>query len=347
MERSTNPIQLPPEKEPLIITGPTGAGKTQLAHRLFGTFFHQIVNVDSRQMIRGMDIGTSKPRSDRVNNEIEKYNYQFIDCLNPSEPFDACQFTHESLKIIKNFPSRSLILGGTVFYLQSLLAGLPQHSTIPIEIKNKIESIWLERGTQGLAHILKDKDPQYYEIIDRNNSARLKRALEVVWAFDMTMTELRAQRKSLLKNKPLMLIPFLPREELYQNINQRIDKMLAKGLVREVKDLYQLVKDKPENNFFCRWKKTIGYREIIQYLQGECDLEQAVENIKVNTRKYAKQQIKWFRDYPKVVYFSSVPFEAVQKKEDQWVKNLKQASFFSVYEDLIKYLKNYFKECQK
>ena len=345
MEKSANPILFPLEKEPLIITGPTGSGKTQIAHCLFGEFFHQIINADSRQMIRGMDIGTSKPRADKTNNEVEKYSYQFIDYLQPTERFDACQFVYESLKKIKDFPNRSLILGGTVFYIQALLLGLPQHSTIPIEIKNKIESICLEQGIQALAQILKDKDPEYYEIIDWNNPARLKRAVEVIWAFDMTMTELRSQRRPFLKNKPLIIIPFLPREELYQNINQRIDKMLKKGLVQEVKNLLQSVKDRKENNFIQRWEKTIGYREIIQYLKGECSLDQATENIKRNTRKYAKQQIKWFRDYPKVVYFSSIPFDDIQKKEDQWVKNLEQISFFSNYKDLRKYLKNYFKEC--
>jgi len=272
----------------LLISGPTGSGKSALAESLSAEFDLPILSADSRQVYRYFEIGTAKPDKEI----LQALPYEMIDILEPEEKFSAGKFAARAADLIEHKYRSSpvvIIAGGTGFYISALLEGLADIPDIVPEMDQKWDQFYAEEGLPGLQRKIKQIDPLFYEKGNLENPQRLIRALKVA---DQT-------GKSLLNYEP---VPFLrkttPRLEiaiqherpvLYERINQRVDKMVEHGLIEEAENLLKY-RDTPA------WR-TVGYRELLPYFDGETPLKEAIEKIKQHTRNYAKRQMTWFHKH--------------------------------------------------
>lgn len=283
-----------PHNKLIVILGPTASGKTSLAIKLAKEFNGEIISADSRQVYRGMDIGTDKI----IASEIPHY---LIDVVNPDEKFTLAQYKQLAVKKIKDVQKRGKIpflVGGTGLYIQAVVDNLQIPKTKPDKrIRNKLEKM----TNHELFKKFKKLDPVGAISIDANNKRRLVRALEICL---ITKKPFSQQRK---KGKPLfdvLQIGIKPdKEKLEKKINQRADKMLKAGLIEEIKKLIK------KYGLGLISMDSIGYQEIIPYLQNKITLKQAEELIKIHTRQYAKRQMTWFK----------------RDKRIQWIENYSQA----------------------
>lgn len=282
----------------LVILGPTASGKTRLALKIAKKFHGEIISADSRQIYQGMDIGTAKPQNNRQSAtdnrqplSIKGVPHWLINIKNPTENYTVAEFKDDAVKIIKDIQSRRklpILCGGTGLYIDAVVKNLniPRVPPNP-ELRKKLEREMKKRGSGFLYKKLVKLDPEAAYIIDPQNSRRIIRALEVMLATHKPFTSQRRRGKLLFKVLQIGL--FKNREELNKIIARRVDQMIKKGLVREVK---KLVKKYPKN---LPAFDAIGYREIIRYLDKKITLAEAIEEIKKNTRRFAKRQMSWFR----------------------------------------------------
>ncbi|MCX7778681.1 MAG: tRNA (adenosine(37)-N6)-dimethylallyltransferase MiaA [Patescibacteria group bacterium] len=311
----------------IVILGPTASGKTELAIKLAKFFNGEIISADSRQIYREMDIGTNKIKDSRlkIQNEnlkckiskIEKpvfykgVPHYLIDVANPDEEFTVAQFKKRAIKIIKNIQKRGktpFLVGGTGLYIQSIVDNLVIPRVKPDKVlRNKLST----KSNEWLFKKLKKIDPLTANEIDRKNKRRLIRALEVCLKTKKRFSELRKRGKPLFDILQIGLK--ISRPILYQRINQRVEKMIRDGLVDEVKKLYK--KYSPSLPSL----SGIGYQEIIAYLQGKISLPAAVEEIKKNTRHFAKRQMTWFRRDPRIVWLKD--YQEIKKRIAYFLKN--------------------------
>lgn len=286
----------PPEKfSALAILGPTAVGKTQLSLQVAQKLRGEIISADSRQFFRGMDIGTAKA----IEAERNQIPHHFIDFLDITEPFTAGQFASEAKKCMDAISAKGklpIITGGSGLYTQALLYGLDDIPSDSV-IREKFNNLYREKGLQALLQQLKSVDPEYYHSVDIQNPVRLIRGLEV---FEITGKPYSAWRSG-TTSKPLegllQIGLHLPREILYQRINQRVDQMMEQGLLEEVQALAEYR--------HCQALNTIGYSELFEYLEGKISLTEAVELIKRNTRRYAKRQLTWLRKSTDIYWFKA------------------------------------------
>ena len=273
-------------KKLIVIGGPTASGKTGLAIALAKKFHAEIISADSRQFYNKLDIGTAKPSTTELNSVV----HHFINFLEPNEDYNIGRFEIDALKKIEELFKTNeyvVLVGGSGLYIQAVCEGfdeLPESDPI---LREKFKKIIEEGGLEKLAEYLKEKDPEYFEIVDKKNKHRIIRALEVIEQSGITYTELR---KSIKKIRPFDIIKIgidLDRKELYHKINERVDDMMKLGLVGEVTSLL------PYRNLNAL--KTVGYEEIFDYLDHTIPLDEAVELIKKHSRNYAKRQVTWFK----------------------------------------------------
>ncbi len=285
-------------KQPLIvILGPTASGKTELALRLAKKFSGFIISADSRQIYQGMDIGTSKPdgKFKKIKGEkiffVQDIPHFMIDIIPPDQEFTLADYQQEVFKLLNsNYQLLStnyqlpFLVGGTGLYISAIVDNyqLPQG-----KIDKKLRENLNKQTNKELLEKLKQLDPSTYMVIDKNNKRRLVRALEYVITNKQSFA--RAQKKGSPLFNALQLGIKIDREKLYQRIDRRVHKMIKAGLIDEVKKL--LKKYPPDLPAF----DSIGYREIIDYLEGKIDLEQTIKLIQQNTRRYAKRQLTWFK----------------------------------------------------
>ncbi len=273
----------------VIIGGPTATGKSDLAVDMASRFPFEIVNFDSVQVYRYMDIGTAKPPR-----EIrEKIPHHLYDIRNPDEEFSASQFVQEAETVIKDIWNRGripLFVGGTGFYARSLLYGLdelPSSESLRKELRERVS----KEGLEKLWEELEERDPEYASSISPRDTYRVIRALEVVLLTGKTYTEQRKRwRERVPRFEFLFFVTIRDRAEIYRRIDERAEKMIRGGLIEEVKELLSMGYS-PE----LKPLKSHGYKHVIQYLRGECSLEEALEDMKKETRNYAKRQITWFK----------------------------------------------------
>lgn len=269
----------------LLLFGPTASGKTNLSIDLSQKINAEIISADSMQVYRFMDIGTAKPTI----SQREKIPHYLIDIVNPDESWTVADFIEKANECILDIEKRDklpLIVGGTGLYLNAFINGF----ALPIvprneEIRNKLSSI----ESSKLHEKLESVDAQSAERINKNDKKRLIRALEV---YELTGSPIsKLQKKN--RNKSLKLICInLDREKLYKKINERVDKMLSKGLIDEVKSL--LKKGYGEN---LQSMQALGYKEVISYLKNNLSHDEMVELIKKRTRNFARRQLTWFRRF--------------------------------------------------
>jgi tRNA dimethylallyltransferase len=272
-------------KKLIVIQGPTASGKTALSIALAKHFNTVIVSADSRQFYKEMEIGTAKPNLQ----EQEGIKHYFIDSHHVNEPLSAAKYEKEALSVLENeFKTHNIIIlvGGSGMFIDALCYGLdliPHDETL----RNELTLLVKNNGLSTLLEELKEKDPIYYNEVDKKNPVRIIRAIEAIRISGKTYTEMR---KKTVQKRTFEIIKFvidLPRKILYDTINQRVDEMIKNELINEVKSLVQHKNLQTLN--------TVGYAELFEYLDGKYTLNEAVELIKQNTRRYAKRQVTWFR----------------------------------------------------
>ena len=279
-------------KKPLIIlTGPTAVGKTELSVKLAKAVNGEIISADSMQVYKHMDIGTAKIKKE----EKGGIPHHLIDILEPKEEFNVVKFKEYTLQAMEEIYNKGkipIIVGGTGFYIQAVLYGINfEENGEDTAYRGKLEEAAKEKGGAFLHEKLKEVDPSAAETIHPNNIKRVIRALEYFEQTGNRISEHNEEQRS--KESPYRFCYFVlnnDRDILYERINKRIDIMLEQGLVEEVRGLLKNGCTKEMVSM-----QGLGYKEIIEYLQGNCTLEEAVYLLKRDTRHFAKRQLTWFR----------------------------------------------------
>jgi tRNA dimethylallyltransferase len=292
------------EQTVIAIIGPTAVGKTKLSIEVAKQFDGEIISGDSMQVYKGMDIGTAKVSK----NEMEGIPHHMIDIKEPWESFSVAEFQASVKEHIEEISSRHklpILVGGSGLYVQAALydynfANVKRDITISRKLEKQME----EDGANVLYNRLKELDPVQAAKTHPNNARRVIRALEIYETTGMTMSEWQ-KTQQLTSPYQLHLIGLeMDRELLYDRINHRVDLMVQQGLVKEVQTLYQRgYTDKPS-------MKGIGYKEFIPYFENHQSLEEAIETLKQNSRRFAKRQYTWFRNKMDVNWYSIKPEEA-------------------------------------
>lgn len=278
----------------ISIVGPTGIGKTDLSIFLAKSLKTEIISCDSRQFYKYLKIGTSMP-SDKYLNLIP---HHFIGHIEIEELYSAGDFERDAIKKINELFIKNNILimvGGSPFYEKSVIEGLDEMPKIPLNIRNTWNKLLKNRGIFFLQKILKDKDPVYYNNIDIFNPNRLIRALSII---EFTGNPFSYFHKKKMKKRNFFSIRIglkINRYEIYQRINKRTDLMIKKGLLEEAYQYY--------NYRFLHSLKTVGYKELFDFFDGKSSLLTSIEEIKKNTRHYAKRQITWYKRDSKIFWF--------------------------------------------
>ena len=281
----------------VIVAGPTAAGKTELAVRLAGRFDGEIVNADSMQLYRGMEIGTAKP-SPEVRRMVP---HHLLDVLEPDQPFSASDFRQEAMKVIADIHRRGkrvFVAGGTGLYIKALLHGLVDSPGGDEALREELEEVARTRGNEALLRQLAEVDPESARRLHPNDRVRIIRALEVYHLSGSPISRFRSEHA--FGGDYYQVLKFgirVEREELYNRINRRVERMLEDGLVEEVRALMARGFDSGAKTM-----RAIGYKEIYAFLTGDCTLDETVRLIKQNTRHYAKRQETWFKREPEIIW---------------------------------------------
>ena len=275
----------------IIIAGPTAVGKTALSIELAKSINASIISADSMQVYKHMDIGSAKVTKD----EMQGIKHYLIDVLEPEEEFNIAtfkQFAKNDIEYIKNDGKIPIIAGGTGFYIQALLYDInfDDDANKSDEIRDRLENLITTKGNEFVHNMLKEVDEKAADEIHPNNVKRVIRALEYHYLTGEKISKHNETER--IKESPYNFKYFVINEDralLYKNIDKRVDIMIENGLVEETKNLLE------KHGRIPNLVNTIGYREILGYIDNQCSLEQAAELLKKNTRNYAKRQLTWFR----------------------------------------------------
>ncbi len=274
----------------LCLLGPTAVGKTEIAIQLAQRLDAEIVSVDSRQIYRQMDIGTAKPTAE----EQQAARHHLIDCVDISQPFSVADYQSLADAAITDIQDRSkqvLLVGGAGLYFRAIVDGLFEGPGADPSLRERLEQEAAQRGVDVLHERLRACDPVSADRIHPNNIVRVIRALEVYELTRIPMSELQQQWCPEKQRYPFIAFGLtMPRALLYRRIEQRVDVMLANGLIAEVESLLAVGYARETVAL-----QSFGYRELIAYLDGKCTYLEAAQQLKQNTRRFAKRQLTWFR----------------------------------------------------
>lgn len=281
-------------KKLIVIAGPTAVGKTELAIKIAEQFQTEILSADSRQFYREMSIGTAKPSDE----ELGRVKHHFVNSLSVNQEYSAGDFESEALAALEGIFKHkefAVLVGGSGLFLKAVTEGFDDLPKANTGIREHLNAIYTEKGIVPLQEQLKVLDPDYYQGADINNPQRLIRALEVSLSTGLPFSSFLIQNK---KERPFSIIKIglnTNREFLYQRINERVDLMIRAGLVEEVRNLLPLRNLNALN--------TVGYSEIFEFLDQKITMQEAIEAIKQNTRRFAKRQLTWFRKDTEIKWF--------------------------------------------
>lgn len=273
-------------KKLIVITGPTAVGKTALCLDIAEYLSVPIINADSRQLFRELKIGTAAPTSEQQ----ERVRHYFVGTLSIGDYYSASRYEEDVMALLQQLFQLSdyaLLSGGSMMYIDAVCNGIDDIPTVDNATRVQMKKRLAEEGLEALVEELKRLDPEHYETVDRQNPRRVVHALEICHMTGQTYTSFR---KAIKKQRPFDIIKIglnRQREELYDNINRRVDYMMDQGLLNEVKALRPYRQTNALN--------TVGYKELFNYLDGVWNLDEAVERIKGNTRRYARKQLTWFK----------------------------------------------------
>lgn len=270
----------------LLIVGPTGVGKTELSLRVAERYGCPILSCDSRQVFREIPIGTAAPTT----TELARVKHYFIAERSVRDDYSAGQYERDAITLIEQlFQTHDTLVmtGGSMLYADAICKGLDDLPSVPEAVRAQVKEQYNKCGLDWLQQEVQRLDPDYWEIVDKHNPARLAHCVELCMATGKTYSSLRTQTR---KERPFRIVKVglnRPRAELYARINERVTQMMNDGLLQEAESVYAL---RHLNSL-----QTVGYRELFAYMDGEYDLDRAIELIQQNSRHYAKRQLTWFR----------------------------------------------------
>ncbi len=273
-------------KELIVISGPTAVGKTSLAINLAKEINTEIISADSRQFYKELNIGVARPSQ----KELNSIKHHFIGHISIQDNYNAGEYEAEAIEKINSLfqkYEKLVITGGSGMYIDAITKGMDNLPNVDKSIREELNELFKDNGITPLQEELMEKDIEYYNIVDKQNHIRLIRALEIIRQTGKTFTSFRTNPKKKRDFKIKKFVLIRDREELIQRINQRVDIMVEEGLIEEARELYPF-RDLNALN-------TVGYKELFKYFDSKISLEEAIEEIKINTRKYAKRQVTWFR----------------------------------------------------
>lgn len=273
----------------IVITGPTGSGKSDLALRMAEEIGCDIISTDSRQMFREIPIGTAAPTAD----DLRRVKHHFVGNLSLTDYYSAAQFEEDVLALLPSLWEKSpiqILCGGSMMYIDAVTRGIDQLPTIADDIRRRAWELYEKGGLQQLRLTLLKLDPIYYREVDLNNYKRLVHAIEICWQAGVPYSSLRTGEIKPRDFDIEMLAIDMPREMLFDRINRRVVKMIDNGLIEEARAVSHLRHLNSLN--------TVGYKELWPYLDGFTSLDEAIAKIQRNTRVYAKKQLTWLKSRP-------------------------------------------------
>jgi len=278
----------------IVVLGPTGVGKSDISIQLAKHYHTEIISADSRQFYKELSIGTAVPSSD----DLEIVPHHFIQNKSIYDYYNVSDYETEAIQLISELFARVnpiVLTGGSMLYVDTICNGIDDIPTVDPEIRDEVIRWYEKNGIEALRQWLFEIDPEYYRIVDLNNPKRMLHAVEI---HQMTGLPFTSFRKKTVKERPFRMIKIginQDRKVLYERINQRVLKMMNAGLLEEAKTVYPYRKLNSLN--------TVGYKELFTYLDGGCTLDEAIDLIQRNTRKYARKQLTWFRRDEKIKWF--------------------------------------------
>lgn len=279
----------------IVITGPTAVGKTDLCLDIAKYFGIPIINADSRQIYREIKIGTAAPTEE----QLQQVRHYFVGTQALTDYYSASIYEQEVMSLLDTLFQTSdyaLLSGGSMMYIDALCNGIDDIPTVDDETRNTLKRRLAEEGLESLCEQLRVLDPEHYEIVDKKNPRRVVHALEICLMTGRTYTSFRTNEH---KERPFNIIKIgltRNREIIYERINRRVDIMMEQGFLDEARSVYPLRHLNALN--------TVGYKELFAYLDGTWSLDEAIERIKGNTRRYARKQLTWYKKDPLVTWFS-------------------------------------------
>ena len=285
----------------IVITGPTGSGKTALSLSVAKKLNCHILSADSRQLYRDIPIGTAAPTIE----ELQEAPHHFVGTLGLEDYYSAAQYESDALSLLGQLWQENryaVMCGGSMMYVDAVCRGIDELPTISAAIREKAMAIYDEGGLSLLQKTLQRLDPEYYEIVDKNNHKRLVHAFEIIMEAGVPYSSLRTGEVKQRDFRIVKVAINYEREQLFDRINRRVDKMIAEGLEEEARRVYHLRHLNSLN--------TVGYKEMFAYFDGTMDYETAIARIAKNTRVYAKKQLTWLKKDPTIHYLNpSTAFE--------------------------------------
>ena len=278
----------------IVVTGPTAVGKTALTIEIAKHYGIPIINADSRQIYQELKIGTASPTAD----QMQQVKHYFVGTKSITDYYNASMYEQEVVQLLEKLFVDSpvqLLTGGSMMYIDAVCNGIDDIPTVRDDIRNEMKRRYQEEGLDALCEDLRRLDPEHYEVVDRQNHRRVIHALEICYQTGKTYTSFRTQKR---KERPFQIVKIgltRDRQELYDRINQRVDTMMSEGLLDEVRSVAAYRSTNALN--------TVGYKELFDYIDGRWPLEEAVERIKGNTRRYARKQLTWYKRDEQVTWF--------------------------------------------
>ena len=288
------------EKTLIVVTGPTGVGKTEATLRLAEHFGVPVINADSRQIFSEIPIGTAAPTAAQQ----ARVRHYFVGNHHLEDYYSASLFEEDVLKIIKEASSKvSLLSGGSMMYIDAVCKGIDDIPTIRPEVRQEMMQLLESEGLEKMCELLHEWDPEHWAVVDRNNPRRVIHALEICKQTGRTYTSFRSNT---IKERPFNIIKIglnRDRETLYQRINQRVLQMIDDGMIEEAQCVY------PKRTL--NSLNTVGYKELFEYLDGLTTLDEAIFKIQSNTRRYARKQLTWYKRDAEMTWFSPDNIEEI------------------------------------
>ena len=288
----------------LVVVGPTGVGKTEVCLRIAERWGIPVINADSRQLYAEIPIGTAAPTRE----QLAQVKHYFVGNLHLTDYYSASKYETDVLALLQSDPAFTektvgLMSGGSMMYVDAVCHGIDDIPTIDAETRTYMKERLEKEGLERLVEELRLLDPAYYAIVDRKNTRRVVHALEICHATGQTYTSFRTNRRAPRWFKTVKIGLNRDRDELYDRINRRVLQMINQGWVEEVLRVYPYRAENALN--------TVGYKELFEYLDGLCTLDNAITRIQGNTRRYCRKQLTWYKRDPSVCWFHPDDINAI------------------------------------
>ncbi|MDI1354917.1 MAG: tRNA (adenosine(37)-N6)-dimethylallyltransferase MiaA [bacterium] len=295
-----------------MLAGPTAVGKTALSIKLAQAYDSVILSADSRQFYKELNIGTAKPHRQ----QLQEVQHFFINTKNIGDLYGAGHFEKDAIGMLKTLFEKHhvvFMVGGSGLYIDAVLNGVDDFEEVPISVRAAINQEYEVKGLEWLQKSVEEIDPEYYRTVDPKNPQRLIRSLELMRHTGRTYSSFLDKGNVQREFKAVKILLNRSRPELYKRINERVDEMMAEGLLAEAKQFFS---QKNTNAL-----KTVGYKELYEHLEGKYDLSTAIEKIKQHTRNYAKRQLTWFKNRDLFTELEASDFETIKAFIDEQLKD--------------------------